>query len=226
MDGRVTREDPRTGSEGVRLLAAERSGHAFVQWRDGADVLQLRLLEMGSERITIGRHSTCDVSLAWDGQVSRTHAVIERIGHGWTLSDDGLSRNGTYLNGERLSSRSLLVEGDAVRLGATLLVFRDPALDDILPTRTSESLVSAPLTPMQRKVLLALCRPYKYGGGYATPATNTEIARELVLSVDAIKAHMRGLFERFDVGDLPQNQKRTRVVELAFRTGIVAERDL
>lgn len=53
-----------------------------------------------------------------------------------------------------------------------------------------------------------------------------------MLSVDAVKTHMRGLFERFSVGDLSQNQnqnqnqKRACVVELAFRTGIVAERDL
>ena len=86
---------------------------------------------------------------------------------------------------------------------------------------------SAPdLTPAQRKVLIALCRPLAEGTGIATPATNKEIADELVLSVEAVKAHLRGLFERFEVGDIPQNQKRVALAERAFRTGSVTPRDL
>ena len=63
-------------------------------------------------------------------------------------------------------------------------------------------------------------------GGIATPATNKEIAEELFLSVEAVKAHLRGLFERFEVGDVPQNQKRVALAERAFRTGSVTPRDL
>jgi hypothetical protein len=37
---------------------------------------------------------------------------------------------------------------------------------------------------------------------------------------------MRGLFERFQVGDLPQNQKRARVVELALEQGVVSRHEL
>ena len=87
-------------------------------------------------------------------------------------------------------------------------------------------MVAAEITPMQRKVLVELCRPFKDGGRYAAPATNVEIAAELVLSVDAVKTHMRGLFERFAVGDLPQNQKRAKVAELALERGIVSLREL
>ena len=37
---------------------------------------------------------------------------------------------------------------------------------------------------------------------------------------------MRTLFEKFGVGDLPQNQKRVRLVELALRSGAISLRDL
>uniref|UniRef100_UPI0032998714 LuxR C-terminal-related transcriptional regulator n=1 Tax=Salmonella enterica TaxID=28901 RepID=UPI0032998714 len=60
---------------------------------------------------------------------------------------------------------------------------------------------------------------------FATTATNREIAAELHLTVDAVKAHMRNLFERFGVAELPQNRKRVRLAELALRSGVVTPRD-
>ena len=50
--------------------------------------------------------------------------------------------------------------------------------------------------------------PFKDGAAFATPATNQAIAEELHLSVDAVKTHMRALFEKLEVEDLPQNRKR------------------
>ena len=44
--------------------------------------------------------------------------------------------------------------------------------------------------------------------------------------MDAIKTHLRALFAKFGVEDLPQNQKRARLIERAFQTGLVSERDL
>jgi hypothetical protein len=37
---------------------------------------------------------------------------------------------------------------------------------------------------------------------------------------------MRALFAKFGIEDLPQNQKRLRLVELAFKTGLISDRDL
>ena len=59
---------------------------------------------------------------------------------------------------------------------------------------------------------------------FATPATNQEIGAELHLSVDAVKTHMRALFEKLGVGDLPQNQKRVALVERALQSGAVDQR--
>ena len=74
-------------------------------------------------------------------------------------------------------------------------------------------------------MLVALARPYKHDE-FASPATNQAIADELHLSVDAVKAHLRGLFQRFGIEHLPQNQKRSRLVAEALQSGIISPRDL
>ena len=53
---------------------------------------------------------------------------------------------------------------------------------------------SIPLTETQRKLLIALCRPIVESNS-TTPATNPQIAAEVYLSVDAVKAHMHDLFD-------------------------------
>lgn len=176
-------------------------------------------------RLTIGRDPACDIALPWDESISRAHAVLERLGQAWTIADDGLSRNGTYLNGERLTQRRRLAHGDAIALGRVLLRFGDPIQAGPGVTSTAQMPDVAPITPMQRRVLVALCRPLLQSS-YATPATNAAIAAELVLSVEAVKTHLRGLFERLAIGELPQNQKRAKVAEVALRAGIVTDRDL
>jgi pSer/pThr/pTyr-binding forkhead associated (FHA) protein len=40
------------------------------------------------------------------------HAILQRIGGRWTVEDDGLSRNGTFVNGTRLASRVQLRDRD------------------------------------------------------------------------------------------------------------------
>lgn len=77
------------------------------------------------------------------------------------------------------------------------------------------------LTQTQLGILRALCRPIAAGDRFATPATNQEIAEEVYLSVDAVKSHLRTLYRKFGIEDLPQNQKRARLVELALGAGLV-----
>ena len=82
------------------------------------------------------------------------------------------------------------------------------------------------LSPAQRRVLVALCRPFRDDNEFATPASNQEIADELVVSVEAVKTHMRALFERFGVGDLPRQAKRSQLVRRAFQNGAISVKDL
>jgi pSer/pThr/pTyr-binding forkhead associated (FHA) protein len=133
------------------------------------------------------------------------------------------------LNGERLQGRRRLEDGDTLRLGETIVVFRSTSLSEGSTSATAiagEPVLVTDLSQAQRKVLIALCRPFKNSGSFATPATNKEIADELFLSVDAVKTHLRLLFQKFAIEDVPQNQKRARLVQCAFQSGLVRERDL
>jgi hypothetical protein len=213
----------RTPAELREQIEAERAGAPFLVWRvaDGAQ----RILPLGAGRLTIGRDGGCDVALAHDEEVSRLHAELERVGAHWVLADHGLSTNGTFLNGERLHGEKALHDGDTVRVGGTHLLFRAPGEQPVASTRQAAD-APPPLTPTQRAVLVALCRPYKDGSQFATPASNQEIAAAVALSVPRVKAHLTDLFERLGVGDLPHNAKRAKLVEVALRTGAVSPREL
>lgn len=207
-------------------LDAERAGIPFLLYRDERGQ-HIAVLDLGVARVTVGRSEEVDIRLVEDEQVSTLHAELERIGGQWTIADDGLSRNGTFVNGERIGGRRRLRDGDEVRFGGTLAIYREPAAVRAGETVTSSDAPAVQrLTDTQRRILIALCRPFRDGSPYATPATNQQIAEEVYLSVDAVKGHLRTLFDRFDVGDLPQNQKRARLAELALKGGLISIRDL
>ena len=145
----------------------------------------------------------------WDGQISRTHAHLERIGRR-TVADDGLSSNGTFVNEERVGARRRLHDADVLRLGHTRLLFRAPVPGAGRRRGRSERRTDR-RHPPRAAALLALCRPAMQSGLGAAPSTNEEIAADLHLSVQAVKAHLRLLFRQFGIGDLPQNQKRLRL---------------
>lgn len=216
-----------TASELKAQIEAEREGLPFLIFRDGEGRHQILVLDDQAERLSMGRRSSADVALTWDEGVSRLHAELRRVGEDWTLVDDGLSMNGSFVNGELVRGQRRLHDGDALRLGGAVLVFRRPTEAESLGTAPMADLNRiVSLSETQRKVLIALCRPFKSSTAFVTPATNEEIAGELYLSIDAIKKHMRALFEKFGVEHLPQNEKRARLVERAFAGGLISERDL
>jgi DNA-binding CsgD family transcriptional regulator len=206
-------------------LEAERRGTPFVELRDG-DGRQLILeLDASAGRVTVGRRADNAIALPWDAEVSRVHAELEPVGRDWVLSDDGLSRNGTYVNGERIAGRRRLRDGDRLCFGETPVLFCAAADEGSMSTAAvGAGHATIQLTPAQRSVLVALCRPMK-DSAYAAPASNREIAEEVHLSVDAVKAHLRVIFERLGLEGVPQNQKRARLAALALVNGLVRQHD-
>lgn len=216
-----------SAAELKQQIEAERRGRPFLVLRDGVGEQRILAIEEGTTELWVGRGEAAGLRLEWDEEVSALHAQIEVVGGECTLLDDGLSRNGSFVNTERVHGRRRLRDGDTLRFGQTTVLFRRPG--ESAPEATvvaSEVPTAATISPGQRRVLLALCRPFKDGSNFATPPTNQAIAAELHLSVDAVKTHMRALFEKLELEDLPQNRKRVALVEKALQSGVVAPRDL
>ena len=93
---------------------------AFLIVRDGkrwADVHQLRVGAM----ITLGRVASNEITVQ-DARCSRQHCAIYDHDGEWFVRDLG-SRNGTRLNGEKISSAVALQTGDKIRIGHTKFMF-------------------------------------------------------------------------------------------------------
>lgn len=69
----------------------------------------------------IGREPSSDIALP-DTSVSSKHARILRTAEGF-LIEDLRSRNGTFVNSEKVTEKRLLADGDTVRLGKVILTF-------------------------------------------------------------------------------------------------------
>jgi len=171
--------------------------------------------------LRVGRDPMCELCLAHDDQVSRLHAELEKIGELWVLIDFGLSRNGSFVNDQRLSGQRVLHDRDMLRFGSTHLLFRSPLEREARDTRAATKPEPPVLSATQQRILTALCRPYRDASPFATPASNRAIADEVSLSVDRVKAHLGSLFEFFGVEDLPHTHKRARLAELALRSGLL-----
>ena len=207
-------------------IEAERAGSPFLLYRDG-DRRQVIVSLADAHRLTVGRAAANTCALPWDAELSRVHAEFTLMAAEWTIADEGLSRNGTFVNGERLRGRRRLRDQDMIALGRTQILFRSPLTAAQIETDSpSEAAVAPALSAAERRVLIALCRPLKDANAPVAPASNRDIAAELNVGVDAVKANLRRLFAVFGVEDVPQNRKRARLVELAFKTGAVGLRDL
>jgi DNA-binding CsgD family transcriptional regulator len=180
----------------------------------------VRLVSLEHDRVTVGKDPANDVVLALDPTVSRLHAVLERFPAGWCVSDLD-SRNGTYVNGRRVFRARPLRHDDEIRVGTSRLVYRDRAAG-AAPTPTTEVGEALPrLTPRERDVLVALCRPL--GAGAAAPAATREVAAALFVTEAAVKQHLLRLYAKFDVVG---EGRRARLADEALRRGAVALAEL
>jgi pSer/pThr/pTyr-binding forkhead associated (FHA) protein len=202
-------------------LRHERVGEPFLLYLDGEGRQQIRELS-GRRPLSIGRQPSNDVPLPWDTEVSRVHAMLEPVAEEWTLVDDGLSRNGSFVNGRRLHARHRLADGDRITVGNTLIVFVGGGRGTTATTATTRRTAPPQLSAAQRRVLAELCRPM-LDDPFGVPPSNREIADRLVVSVETVKSHLHALFELFELGDMPQNRKRAELVRRAFERGLGTE---
>lgn len=207
-----------------RLGEAAAAGFPFLVWRD-REGIQCFFVLGADQRLTIGRRASCQVVLD-DDVVSRVHAALEPIAGDWALLDEGISRNGTFVNGERIVSRRL-ADGDRLRFGKTEMTYhRPPRHGSVLTVSASSLSDTRTLTDAQRAVLIALARPYRRGMPLAAAASNGAIAKEVSLSLDAVKGHLDVLCRRFEIDEPTSARRRVRLIECAFRWGLITESDL
>lgn len=106
-------------------------------------------LVIGQERIplrqgetTLGRSHYCTVVLD-SATASRQHAAIE-IRNGEVVLDDLNSRNGTLLNGERISGAEPLRAGDVITIGKIEIQLVSGSLSDEAANTAENEAPSAP----------------------------------------------------------------------------------
>jgi hypothetical protein len=213
-----------TPAELQARIAAQQHRAPFLVLRS-PDAGQLLVPLTDRARLTIGRRAECDIATSWDGRVSRLHAELVLVGGEWIITDDGLSANGTRINDTTLTERRRLRDGDLIRVGDTIIAYCSPTDHGASTMHADAASLMINITPAQRRVLVALCRPYLQTGSLSAPS-NAEIAAQLFLSVDSIKTHIKALFNAFGLERSASRFKRSQLIEQAVRTAIITPRDI
>jgi hypothetical protein len=121
-----------------------------------------RAVDIDRVRITIGRVAENDLQLV-DDKVSRHHAVIELNDGGQVVLRDLDSRNGSFVDGVRLSGACVLTGGEQLRFGdAELPVEAGPAAPAVQPSKGVET--AAPTAPPARRPAERRILPARIGG--------------------------------------------------------------
>jgi predicted component of type VI protein secretion system len=179
--------------------------------------------------VTLGRRPEADVCLPWDSGISRLHAeLILRAGE-WLIADDGLSQNGTLVNGLPLEGRRRLRDGDLITIGRTSLTFCMPdsdAEDGADVTMAAPAMRSAwRYSEQQQRILRALCRPLCEDGEGVQPASDRGIAEALGLAEPVVARELDDVARSFGYADLGLDERRLRTALTALRSGLVDDRD-
>src|SRR5450759_739388 len=108
----VSNKPSQVESTGTQVIVTARA-NIVVRQADGSP----RVIPLTRERLTIGRHPTNTVVIDI-ATVSAEHAIIENIDGAYRLTDRN-SKNGTFVNGERIGV-TMLHDGDIIRIGDAL----------------------------------------------------------------------------------------------------------
>ena len=223
MESPLTLGQP-TQEELEARRAAERIGDPFLVYRDDEGRQHIFSLAERSQSITLGRREEADISVPWDPEMSRVHAELALRAGEWTVSDDGLSQNGTWVNGLRLSGRRRLADGDLLRVGRTIFAFCAPSTEGgVGPTLVPGELSATPrFSEQQQRVLRALCRPLFSDGEGINPLTDEEVAEVTGVPLEAVVSELDHLARAMGLEDMPHSDQRAEVALLAVRSGLVS----
>ena len=205
-----------------------RQGDTLERDESGSIRSLFTVVQLVGDQMDIGNHPGCEVVIDWDPAVARAHAQLKKAGVDWYV--DTLDEvNGTIVNGERVDrlEEHFLGDGDQLRLGDTVMVFRQPGLQAADPPEKMVGFEEPPsLSEAQKRILVELVRPMVGPGSGPTPAANSVIARSLHLELDTVKGHLRRLYDLFGLEDLPAGAKREALAAKVIELGVVTRRDL
>ena len=174
-------------------------------------------IPLRNEVSTVGRGRGVDVRLS-DPSVSRLHAEIVRRGPYYYLSDLGLSRNGTRVNGRPIARR-VLEEGDVLTFGTARCRIKGLPQEELAPESDLRRSATPELTRRELDVLVSLCRPALSDDAFVTPATAKEIAGDLVVTEAAVKQHLLRLYAKLRIPE--GTNRRTRLANEVITLGLV-----
>lgn len=184
----------------------------FIRIEESGAIVTLR-----EDVTTIGRGCAVDVRLG-DPSVSRLHAEIIRRGPYAYVTDLGLSRNGTRVNG-RLVTRRVLEDGDVLTFGSARCRVGGIAREDFTAEVELRRSAAPELTRRELDVLTSLCRPALSDEAFVAPATAREIASDLVVTEAAVKQHLLRLYQKFRIPE--GTNRRVRLANEVVALGLV-----
>jgi sigma-B regulation protein RsbU (phosphoserine phosphatase) len=164
-----------------------------------------RRIKLDRPVLTLGRSSTNDVPLS-DRTLSRVHARIEGVLQGGPirLVDLG-SRNGTSLNGERITVPAPLTAGDRIQLGETLVeVVEESTTRVVIEALGDESTKRTTFLQSSKD----LVRPHKQ-------AWDSKVGAEELARVNASLRMLNEISVDL-LGDIPLNRLIELILEKTF----------
>ncbi len=186
------------------------------------DIPHLRIESTGAvvrlrpDVTTIGRGQSVDVRLDHPS-VSKLHAEIVRRGPYAYVSDLGLSRYGTRVNG-RVVAQRLLENGDVLSFGSQRCRVGGLAAEQ-LPESELRRAATPELTRRELDVVAALCKAALSEEAFVAPATARDIAADLVVTEAAVKQHLLRLYQKLRIPAGPN--RRVRLANEVVARGLV-----